>query len=155
MHRGRQALHARVEQLAGFFGVVVGEQLHRAFSNGEEDDGLFAFAFEGGFGGQDFFRKIGGGVAAGGLRLSSHRGQACGPSRASDGCAAAPTKLEPGRIGKSARGARGRHRRAALTPKLQPFGVVKATARAVHGGTLRHDHTSGQGIYGQGLRRRP
>ncbi len=40
------ALEHRIEELAGLFGVAVGEQLHGALEVGEEDGDLLALAFE-------------------------------------------------------------------------------------------------------------
>jgi hypothetical protein len=60
MHRRHHALEHRVEELTGLFGIAVSEQLHRAFEVGEEDRHLLALACEGAFGGEDFFREIGG-----------------------------------------------------------------------------------------------
>ena len=41
-------LKDRIQELAGLFGVAVGEQLHRAFEVGEEDGDLLALTFQGG-----------------------------------------------------------------------------------------------------------
>jgi hypothetical protein len=39
-------LEHRIENLARFLGIAVGEQLHRAFEVGEQDGHLLAFAFQ-------------------------------------------------------------------------------------------------------------
>jgi hypothetical protein len=45
VHRRHHVLDDRVEQLAGFFGVAVGQQFHRALQVGEEDGDPLALAF--------------------------------------------------------------------------------------------------------------
>ena len=64
VHRLHHAFEDGVEELAGFFGITVGQQLHRAFQVGKEHRDLLALAFQGGFGGEDFLGQMGGGVAA-------------------------------------------------------------------------------------------
>jgi hypothetical protein len=59
-----------IQELAGLIGVPIGEQLHRALQIGEEHGDLLALAFQDGFGGENLLREIGGGVAAGGVRVS-------------------------------------------------------------------------------------
>jgi hypothetical protein len=43
----------RIEKLPGFFGVALGDQLHRPLEIGKQNRNLFAFAFEGGPGGEN------------------------------------------------------------------------------------------------------
>ena len=47
VHRRHHALEHGVEELAGLFGVAVGQQLHRALQVGEQHGDLLALAFEG------------------------------------------------------------------------------------------------------------
>jgi hypothetical protein len=54
LHHSREH---RIEELARFFGVPVGEQLHRALQVGEEDRHLLALAFEGVLGGEDLLAR--------------------------------------------------------------------------------------------------
>ena len=58
VHRGHHPLQHRVEELARFFGVTVGQQLHRAFEIGKQHRDLLALAFEGAAGGEDFLGEI-------------------------------------------------------------------------------------------------
>ena len=66
-------LEHRIEQPPRFFGIAVGEQLHRAFQIGEKHGDLLALAFERGLRGQDalgeVLRRVGGGCRRGGRRL--------------------------------------------------------------------------------------
>jgi hypothetical protein len=59
VHRGHHALEDGVEELTGFLGVAVGQQLHRALEIGEQHGDLLALAFKGGFGCQDFLGEMG------------------------------------------------------------------------------------------------
>jgi hypothetical protein len=56
------ALEDGVEELARLFGIAVGEELHGALEVGEEDGDLLALAFQSGFGGEDLFGQVLGGV---------------------------------------------------------------------------------------------
>jgi hypothetical protein len=56
------ALEHRIEELAGFLGVAVGEQFHRPLEVGEEDGDLLALALQGGLRGEDLLREVLGGV---------------------------------------------------------------------------------------------
>ena len=47
VHGGHHALQHRVEELAGLFGIAVGQQLHRAFEVGKQHRDLLALAFQG------------------------------------------------------------------------------------------------------------
>ena len=57
MYRGHHALEHRVEELAGLFGIALGQQLHRALQVGEQHRDLLALAFQGGAGVEDFSAK--------------------------------------------------------------------------------------------------
>jgi hypothetical protein len=59
VHGGHHPLQHRVEELACFFGIAVGQQLHGALEVGEEYGDLLALAFEGGFRCQDFLDEVG------------------------------------------------------------------------------------------------
>jgi hypothetical protein len=59
VHRGHHAFQDGVEELPRLFGVSVGEQLHRPLQVGEEHGDVFAFAFEGGLGGENFLGEVG------------------------------------------------------------------------------------------------
>jgi hypothetical protein len=67
--------------LASLFRITVGQELHGALQVGKQYGDLLALAFEGGLGGEDFFREIGGHVSAGRLGLIGQRGRACSPRR--------------------------------------------------------------------------
>ncbi len=56
------AFQDRVKNLASFFGVPVGEQLHRALQVGEEDGDLLALPFQGRLGAEGLLREVLGGV---------------------------------------------------------------------------------------------
>jgi hypothetical protein len=62
-------LEDRVEHLARFLGIAVGQQLHRALDVGEEDRDLLAFAGQGFPGGQDPLGQMPGRVRLGRDRL--------------------------------------------------------------------------------------
>jgi hypothetical protein len=68
-HGCHHGLQDWVKRLARLLGVSVGQQLHRALQVGKEHRDLFAFAFEGGTGGQDFLGEVSGGVGAGRMPL--------------------------------------------------------------------------------------
>ena len=59
-----------IEQLPGFLGVAVGQELHRALEVGEQHGDLLALAFEGGLRGQDLLGEVLRGVA---LRCAESR----------------------------------------------------------------------------------
>jgi hypothetical protein len=63
VHRGHHAFEDGVEEVAGFFGVAVGQQLHRAFEIGKEHRDLLALAFECGLGVEDLLGQMTRGVA--------------------------------------------------------------------------------------------
>jgi hypothetical protein len=58
-------LEDRVDQLPGFLGIAVGQELHRALHIGEEHGDLLPLAFERGFRRQDFLGEVLGGVGPG------------------------------------------------------------------------------------------
>jgi hypothetical protein len=56
-----------VEELPGFFRILVGQQLHRPFQVREQDRDLLALPFEGTLGGEDLLGEVLGGVGLGGV----------------------------------------------------------------------------------------
>src|SRR5262245_11115797 len=65
MDRLHHALEDRVEDLARFFRIAIGEQLHRAFEVGEEHRDLLALTLEIRLGGEDLLGEVLGGVGLG------------------------------------------------------------------------------------------
>ena len=55
----------RIKDLAGLFGIAVGEEFHRALEVGEEHGHLLALAFQGTLGGEDLLGEVLGGVGPG------------------------------------------------------------------------------------------
>ena len=64
VHGRHQAFEDRVERLAGFFGIPVGEQLHGALQVGEEHRDLLALAFESALRVEDLLSQMHGRVRA-------------------------------------------------------------------------------------------
>jgi hypothetical protein len=65
MDRLHHQFEHRVEELAGFLGVAVGQQLHRALQVGEEDGHVLALSLEGSLGGKNALSEVLGGVDVG------------------------------------------------------------------------------------------
>jgi hypothetical protein len=65
VHGLHHAFEHGVEELAGFFGITIGQQLQGAFEIGEEHGHLLALAFQGGFRRQDLLGEMRGGVCLG------------------------------------------------------------------------------------------
>jgi hypothetical protein len=147
VHGVHHVVDGGVEELLGGFRVEAPDEFRRVLEVSKQHGDLLALAFKGGFGCQDFFREIDGGVAARWLGLRSQRRDAGGARGWYEGRATVATKLELGRIGKPALGTRSRQGRAALAAKLQAFGVLKATVRAAHAGALRHSRTSSRDVW--------
>jgi hypothetical protein len=105
-----QTFQHRVEELAGFFGIAIGQQLHGAFEIGKEHGDLLAFALESAAGGEDFLGEVGWSVRLG--RWGGHRG--C----SGEGCGALPTEGEPGRVVKATLRAAMAERAGTLPAKL-------------------------------------
>jgi hypothetical protein len=126
VYRVHHALKDRVEELAGFFGITIGQQFHRSLQVGKEDRNLLAFAFEGGLGGEDFLDQMAGGIAEWSLRLRF--GGPFGERRG-----ALPTKGKAGRVGKATGRTEAGEWRSTLPAKLHPRRILKLTARAAHG----------------------
>jgi hypothetical protein len=55
---GQYNLATHLEELAGFFRLAGGRQLHRPFRIGKQHGDLLALVFEGGLGGEDFLGQI-------------------------------------------------------------------------------------------------
>src|SRR5215475_10196688 len=66
------ALDHRVEDLARFLWIAVGQQLHRALEVGEQDGDLLALTFEGALGGEDLLGEVLWGVDIWRLELWRH-----------------------------------------------------------------------------------
>ena len=64
-------LEHRVEDLARFLGITVGEQLHRALEVGEEYGDLLALALQGGLGREDLLGEVLRGVGLGRAQRSA------------------------------------------------------------------------------------
>ena len=62
VYRLHQAFQHGIQELAGFLGVAVGQEFHRALEIGKQHRHLLAFAFQGTARGQNFLRQIGGRV---------------------------------------------------------------------------------------------
>jgi hypothetical protein len=75
VHGVHHALQGRIEEVLGGFRVEVADQLGGAFEVGKEHGDLFAFACQGGTGGEDFLGEIRRGVGEGGTRLVDGRGR--------------------------------------------------------------------------------
>jgi hypothetical protein len=93
MHRRHHAFEDRVEELAGLFGITIGQQLHRALEIGEQHRDLLAFAFEGSAGGEDLLGQMRWGVGqrcpvlsrVGGYGWRSGRHGSASPAQAAAG----------------------------------------------------------------------
>src|SRR5712691_9655494 len=84
VHRLHHVVEHRVEDLPGFFGIAVGQELHRALEIREEDRHVLPFTFERALGGEDLlgemFRRVSvGGREANWFPFSRERGPA-GPT---------------------------------------------------------------------------
>ena len=62
MHGGHHALQGRIEELLRGFGIEATDEFCGVLEVGKEHGDLFALAFQGAFGGEDFLRQIGRGV---------------------------------------------------------------------------------------------
>ena len=80
-----------IEELPGFLGIAIGQELHRAFEVGKENRDMFALALQGCLGGEDLIGEIFGGIAIGrgkaGLRrcATTHGASAFGTELGCDG----------------------------------------------------------------------
>ena len=132
MHRRHHAFRHRVEDLAGLFGVTVGQQFHRAFKIGKQHRHLLAFAFEGGFGGEDLLGQVG---WCGGLRPLQGGGErlrARGWGGLREACPALAAERKAGRILKVTMRAAWAELGPAATTKIHPRRILKSAARAAH-----------------------
>jgi hypothetical protein len=89
MDRDHHALENGIEELAGVFGVAVGQQVHQAFEIGKQHRDLLAFACKGTTGGEDLLGKVGRGETAWSLGTRTDRCWEWGERM--------PTDAQPGR----------------------------------------------------------
>jgi hypothetical protein len=64
--RLHHSLDDRVEDLPGFLGITISQELHGALEIGEEDRDLLALALQRGLGGENLVGEVLGGVGLGG-----------------------------------------------------------------------------------------
>src|SRR5262245_55661598 len=155
MNGCHHALQHRVEELARLFGVAVGQQLYRPLEIGKQHGHLLPLAFEGGLGGEDFLGEIGRRVAERRVRAGRHWWDALSPGLREQRGPACATELGLWLIHESALGTRHPEGSAAVVTKFQALGILKATACAAHGCTLRHGRASRWVARGQAPRRAP
>jgi hypothetical protein len=129
MHRFHHPLEHRIEKLARFLGVAVGQELHGALEIGEDHGDELALPLELGARREDLVREVLGRV---GLRITETRGGGR-PSR--QGCAAgAAESAAAGGLGIARRAGRGQTR-PALLAEPGPFASGSLTTRTRHGAT--------------------
>src|SRR5262245_18031988 len=86
-------------------------------------------------------------------RMGRPQGQCCG--RPAERCRTLPAKLRLGWVRKITLRTAPRERGSTFNAEPHPLGIVSLTARAAHGGALRHGDASGWGMDGQASRRTP
>jgi len=129
MHRFHHPLEHRIEKLARFLGIAVGQELHGALEIGEDHGDELALPLELGARREDLVREVLGRV---GLRITEARG---GGRRSRQRCAAgAAESAARGGLG-VARGTGRGQTRAALLAELGAFASGSLTARTRHGTT--------------------
>jgi hypothetical protein len=146
VHRVHHAFEDRVEEVARFLGVALGQQLHGALQVGKQHRDLLAFAFKGRLRGQDLLGQMAGCVLEGGR---GSRGWRLFRERSG----ALPAKGKSRRIVKAALRAAPAEWAGTLSAKLHAFRILKSTARATHGYALQHSRASGWSVRGQVPRR--
>src|SRR5262249_30595403 len=124
----------RIEELACFLGISVGEQLHRPLEVGEENGHLLALAFESRLGGENLLGQVlrGIGLRGGEARLVSRRKQRVRTLW---------TELCRGRSRAPAVRACASQRSGAFLAELRPGPVFVPTLRTLHHcppATVRH-----------------
>jgi hypothetical protein len=124
-------LEDRIQELAGLFGIPVGEQLHRALEVGEQYRDLFALAFEGGLRGQDLLGEVLGSVAIG-----RREAEGCERRSRTDDKRRSATiaELASGLCLGATVGTDGTKGRAALPAESGPVAVLDLAARTRHRG---------------------
>ena len=124
----------RIEKLARFLGVTVGEQLHRALQVGEQHRDLLALAFERAPGGQDLLGEVPGGVGLRGVESLSRRRRGRWPG----GVRTLGAEPRGRRQGPTALGARPGQRRGTFLAELRACLVLALAPGAFHRPDLPH-----------------
>ena len=148
VHGVHHVVDSGVEELLGGFGIKAADEFRRVLEVSKQHGDLLALAFEGAAGGEDFLGEIGGRVAERRVRAGSPWGGGRGSGLREKRGPAFATELGLGLIRKPALGTRHPEGCAAFVTKLQAIGILKATARAVHGCALRHGRGAA-GVRGQ------
>src|SRR5262244_1207598 len=126
VNRLHHALEHRIEKLARFLGVAIGEELHRASEVGEEHGDLLALPFQGRFGGEDSFGQLR-------RRVGSRRTEF--PfllDRTHYRLSTASAELLGVLIREAARLAHGAQRQTALTAKAAPLAILGLAPWTLH-----------------------
>ena len=127
VHGGHHAFQHRVEELAGLFGVAVGQQFHGALEVGKQHRDLLALAFQGAFGGENLLGQIGRRV---GLRRAFLRLQDAGHH--GQGRTTAAAEFFPGLVRESAGRAGQGQWCPALGAETAPGAVLGLAAGTLH-----------------------
>src|SRR5215831_6041103 len=126
VNRLHHALQHRIEELARFLGVAIGEELHRASEVGEEHGDLLALPFQGRFGGEDSFGQLR-------RRVGSRRTEfAFLLDRTHYRLSTASAELLGVLIREAARLAHGAQRQTALTAKAAPLAILGLAPWTLH-----------------------
>jgi hypothetical protein len=119
-------LKDRIEDLARFLGIAIGEELHRALQVGEEDRDLLALTLERGLGVDDSLGEVLGSVGLRGAEPAisgvDYRERAAAPA----------AELFAAFVQETARRTLVSERRAALAAEAAAFAVLCVAARAQH-----------------------
>ena len=129
--RLHHAFEHGIENHAGFLGVAVGEQLHRALEVGKQHGDLLAFAFERGLGGEDLLGEVLGGITRWRSELLRRRGGHA------DGMRALGTEFRGGRDERAAVRTGPLEGRGAFLAELSTSAVIVVAAGALHDGAVR------------------
>jgi hypothetical protein len=113
-----------IQELPGFFGITVGEELHGALEVGEEHRHLLALAFQRALRGEDSLGEVLGGV---GLRRPETRFGGLG-----ERCRALSAELVARWVGRAARWADRRKRRRTLATEFHASEVLGIAVGAPH-----------------------
>jgi len=125
VHGVHHVVEHRVEDLPGFLGIAVGQELHRALEIGEEDRHLLPFTFERALGGEDPLGEVLGGIGV--WREEAGRLGWFQRSRTLS------AEFVAGRIGRPARRADGLERRRALPAEAHAHRVLSLAPKTFHG----------------------
>jgi len=115
----------RVEDLPGFFGIAVGQELHRALEIREEDRHLLPFTFERALGGEDPLGEVLGGIGI--------RREEAGGSGWFQRSRTLSAEFVAGRIGRPARRTDGLERGRALPAEAHARRVLCLAPKTSHG----------------------